>query len=132
WTRVAAFVGAGAVAATCFGARSLFAEDQADGVAVRGQASVYSCPGPTQVRGFRPHIYPQCGGTLRQHEHPRALGGHEMHGEHAHAMSGLYGPYPETRDSSGTSWQPDSASHGGLHWSADARLVFPLPRCGRG
>ncbi|PYV28195.1 MAG: hypothetical protein DMG27_01885, partial [Acidobacteria bacterium] len=34
-------------------------------------------------------------------------------------MNGLYGPYPLSRESSGTSWQPDSASHGGLHWSAN-------------
>ncbi|HTO39811.1 MAG TPA: hypothetical protein VL026_02450, partial [Rhizomicrobium sp.] len=31
---------------------------------------------------------------------------------------GLLGTYPATRDASGTSWQPDAASHGGLHASA--------------
>jgi hypothetical protein len=41
-----------------------------------------------------------------------------MHEDHANAMNGLYGPYPLSRESSGTSWQPDSASHGGFHWSA--------------
>jgi hypothetical protein len=30
-------------------------------------------------------------------------------------MTGLLGPYPMTRDASGTSWQPDAAVHGGLH-----------------
>jgi hypothetical protein len=34
-------------------------------------------------------------------------GGHEMHA--------LYGPYPMTREASGTAWQPDSAPHEGLH-----------------
>ena len=121
WTGIAAFGGTVAVAATCFGARSLFAEDQAHGVVVRPQASVYSCRVHTQVRGFTPGICPQCGRTLRQHEHPGAPGGQEMHGEHDHAMNGLYGPYPYplSRESSGTSWQPDSASHGAIHWSAN-------------
>jgi hypothetical protein len=31
------------------------------------------------------------------------------------AMTGLLGAYPMTRDASGTSWQPDAASHGGVH-----------------
>ncbi len=36
--------------------------------------------------------------------------------EHAmHAMSGEYGPYPMTREASGTSWQPDAATHAGVH-----------------
>ncbi len=30
------------------------------------------------------------------------------------AMTGLLGAYPLTRDASGTSWQPDAASHGGV------------------
>ena len=32
-----------------------------------------------------------------------------------HAMPGAYGPYPMTREASGTSWQPDAARHSGLH-----------------
>jgi hypothetical protein len=32
-----------------------------------------------------------------------------------HAMHAMLGPYPVTREASGTAWQPDSASHGGLH-----------------
>jgi hypothetical protein len=31
------------------------------------------------------------------------------------AMTGILGAYPMTRDASGTSWQPDAASHGGVH-----------------
>lgn len=31
------------------------------------------------------------------------------------AAAGMYGPYPMTRDASGTSWQPDSTPHTGLH-----------------
>ena len=41
--------------------------------------------------------------------------GHMMdHGDHM-AMSAMYGPYPMTREASGTSWQPDRAMHRGLH-----------------
>jgi hypothetical protein len=32
-----------------------------------------------------------------------------------HEMSAMYGPYPMTREASGTSWQPDSAPHQGIH-----------------
>jgi hypothetical protein len=34
---------------------------------------------------------------------------------HEHTMSGVYGPYPMTREASGTSWQPDDARHQGVH-----------------
>lgn len=34
---------------------------------------------------------------------------------HGEAMSGLYGPYPMSRESSGTAWQPDRAAHEGIH-----------------
>ena len=41
-----------------------------------------------------------------------AGGMHAMHG--MHAMTALLGPYPMTRESSGTSWQPESAPHEAL------------------
>jgi hypothetical protein len=34
-------------------------------------------------------------------------------------MTGLLGPYPMTRDASGTSWQPDTAPHHALHEEID-------------
>jgi hypothetical protein len=37
------------------------------------------------------------------------------HGEHSMPMTGALGRYPMARESSGTAWQPDSSSHGGLH-----------------
>ena len=37
-------------------------------------------------------------------------GAHEGH----MAMSAMYGPYPMTREASGTSWQPDRAMHRGI------------------
>ena len=44
------------------------------------------------------------------HEHMAMM----EHGDHM-AMSAMYGPYPMTREASGTSWQPDRATHHGLH-----------------
>ena len=35
--------------------------------------------------------------------------------EHHPAMAGVLGPYPATREASGTAWQPDSSRHGGVH-----------------
>jgi hypothetical protein len=35
-----------------------------------------------------------------------------------HAMAGALGPYPGSREASGTAWQPDSSSHGGVHLMA--------------
>lgn len=44
------------------------------------------------------------------------MAGMDMSGEHEHSsMTGMYGPYPMTREASGTSWQPDAAEHTGLH-----------------
>ena len=52
---------------------------------------------------------------------PASTGRSEMdHGgmaaaEHAgHGMGGAFGPYPMTRESSGTAWQPDASEHEGL------------------
>jgi hypothetical protein len=52
------------------------------------------------------------------------------HGAHAmpraepamtdHEMTGALGPYAMSREASGTSWQPDSSVHGGLHAMAGA------------
>src|SRR6185312_10156159 len=39
-------------------------------------------------------------------------------------MHGLYGSYPMTRDASGTSWQPDSTPHEGLHIMSDGWAVM--------
>jgi hypothetical protein len=42
--------------------------------------------------------------------------GHEHHHPTAE-MSGLLGRYPMSRESSGTSWQPEASPHGGIHGS---------------
>ena len=46
-------------------------------------------------------------------QEPSGMSGmHAMHG--MHAMTGLLGPYAMTRESSGTSWQPESSPHEAL------------------
>jgi hypothetical protein len=40
------------------------------------------------------------------------------HGAMTATMRGLYGPYAMGRDASGTAWQPDVSSHGGVHQRA--------------
>ena len=42
--------------------------------------------------------------------------GHQMMG--AAMGTGVLGSYPMNRDASGTAWQPDAASHGGVHTAA--------------
>ena len=36
----------------------------------------------------------------------------------AYRMEGALGPYPLSRESSGTSWQPEATPHEGIHWTA--------------
>jgi len=38
--------------------------------------------------------------------------------------SGILGNYPMTRDSSGTSWQPDDSSHGAVHIMSDGWMLM--------
>jgi hypothetical protein len=47
--------------------------------------------------------------------HPSTAGETPAEDHSMHAMRGLLGPYPMTRDASGTSWQPDSAPMPGMH-----------------
>ncbi|WP_207791129.1 hypothetical protein [Allosphingosinicella flava] len=44
--------------------------------------------------------------------------GHDGHAAAAHAMRGALGPYPSSREASGTAWQPDASRHGGVHLRA--------------
>ena len=37
------------------------------------------------------------------------------HSSAGHQMAGMYGPYPMGREASGTSWQPESTPHQGIH-----------------
>jgi hypothetical protein len=50
------------------------------------------------------------------HSMPDMPGMEGMKGmDHSMQMHAMLGPYPMTREASGTAWQPDSSSHGGLH-----------------
>jgi len=53
------------------------------------------------------------------------------HAGHNMAVTGAFGPYPMTRESSGTAWQPDNSEHAGLHvmsgdWTLMAHGVVNL------
>jgi len=52
--------------------------------------------------------------------------GTQMNGTQMNGMSstGILGAYPMTRDSSGTSWQPDDSSHSALHAMADGWMLM--------
>jgi len=41
-----------------------------------------------------------------------------------HGMTGALGPYAMPREASGTAWQPDSSSHGGLHLTSGDWMVM--------
>lgn len=51
------------------------------------------------------------------HSHmEHGAGGMQEHGEHAaHEMQGMFGAYSMTRESSGTSWQPEASPQQGIH-----------------
>ncbi|MBI1186827.1 MAG: hypothetical protein GC206_05760 [Alphaproteobacteria bacterium] len=52
-----------------------------------------------------------------EHGHGVSRDAHTMHAENGHgAMTGALGPYAAGREASGTSWQPEAAGHGGLHF----------------
>jgi hypothetical protein len=53
---------------------------------------------------------------LSSYVHPGDMD--HSHTSHAHSMSmtGFYGPYPMSREGSGTSWVPDSSPHEGHHF----------------
>ena len=49
----------------------------------------------------------------------------------AHAITSALGPWPMSRDGSGTSWQPDASEHGGIHvqqgdWSIMSHALINL------
>ncbi|HWM92860.1 MAG TPA: hypothetical protein VN493_19000 [Thermoanaerobaculia bacterium] len=50
-----------------------------------------------------------------QHEMQDQPGMDHVGHEAGHQMPGMFGPYPMSREASGTAWQPESAPHPGLH-----------------
>lgn len=82
-------------------------------------------PAETKSGATKKHVHPAKG-----HIHPgKSIGAHqhETHGAHQHEMTdaqheghaaavkAFLGPYPMMREASGTSWQPDSSPHEGVH-----------------
>src|SRR5262245_4436996 len=74
------------------------------------------------------HHHPAAADTTRHHAakpaaHQHRASSHEhMHGMDMSGMdmgempmTGMYGPYPMSREASGTSWQPEAARHEGVH-----------------
>ena len=59
------------------------------------------------------------------------VSGSDPHAGHDMPMTSPYGPWPVTRDASGTSWQPDLGQHGGVHaaagdWAVMSHAVLNL------
>lgn len=78
--------------------------------------------GPTRAQ--TPHAHGAPADTATTHTGHAPAGkaradrdpGPGMHVSHMEApMNGMYGPYPMTREASGTSWQPEAAEHVGIH-----------------
>lgn len=69
----------------------------------RGTPASRAAPGPRAAVPHAAHAMPMAGMDM-------------SHAAHAgHAMTGFFGPYPMTREASGTAWQPETAEHPGLH-----------------
>ncbi|MBV8201538.1 MAG: hypothetical protein JOZ15_13025 [Acidobacteria bacterium] len=72
--------------------------------------------------GMGAHATHEMQGARDMEGMPDASGMHATHG--MHAMTALLGPYPMTRESSGTSWQPESAPHEALFTRRGAWLLM--------
>jgi hypothetical protein len=75
-------------------------------------------PAAKRVGDHSAHGATAVGGTHAGHAggHAGSGGTHGEHAEHG-GMVGFLGPYPMTREGSGTSWVPDTSPHEGIHAS---------------
>ncbi len=86
------------------------------GSAVALGALLAATPAHAQHGGHDQHRgHGQTGGQAQEHSQHQAHAPPGGAPAEAHAMTGALGPYPAQREASGTAWQPDSASHGGVH-----------------
>jgi hypothetical protein len=69
-------------------------------------------PGMKKQKGEKEHK--THAGHQQTASHDMSHGQQDMHGDQ-HAMRGFLGPYPMTREGSGTSWVPDTTPHAGVH-----------------
>ena len=61
---------------------------------------------------------------MQHDEQPMEGAAADEHAAMMASMQGLYGPYAMGRDASGTAWQPDVSSHGGIHSHQGAWMVM--------
>lgn len=61
---------------------------------------------------------------MQHDEQPMEGAAADEHAAMMASMQGLYGPYAMGRDASGTAWQPDVSSHGGIHPHQGAWMVM--------
>jgi len=82
------------------------------------------CAAPALAQAADPHAGHQAPAPIPQPAPADPHAGHHLqenappaggHDQRMMAMTGAYGPYAMTREASGTSWQPDSSTHGGVH-----------------
>ncbi|KAK0339790.1 hypothetical protein LTR94_033157 [Friedmanniomyces endolithicus] len=90
-------------------------------------------------------LAPSVAAKDHSHHHPTPVPSDAQHADHqdhdakpsaTHVghdmpMTSPYGPWPITRDASGTSWQPDLGQHGGVHavagdWTVMSHAVLNL------
>lgn len=79
----------------------------------------FSILNPPFVYSETTHESHEMSGSMH-HEMPTSGTQHEM----GHAMNGMLGPYSMTRESSGTSWQPESSPHQGIHLMKDDWMLM--------
>ena len=76
-------------------------------------ALLWSAPLAAQHHHETPPAPPEVQESHEGHEGHEAPPQQEEHV--GHEMLGMFGPYPMSREASGTAWQPESAPHTGLH-----------------
>lgn len=73
----------------------------------------------TSVAAQDPHNHTPAADPHAGHNMTESPEATDPHNGHAMPMTSVLGAYPMTRDASGTSWQPDAGSHGGVHWTSE-------------
>ena len=79
-----------------------------------GAHTATPAPAPAPVQDHSAHqMEPEQDHSAHQ---PQPAQDHSAHGSAGtHEMRGALGPYPMSREASGTAWQPDVSEHGGIH-----------------
>lgn len=93
-------------------------------LATAAQAQDHAHHGHHQPQPQNPPADPHAG-------HDMTPGADQGHAGHAMPMTSALGPWPMSRDASGTAWQPDASEHGGVHsqagdWSIMSHVLLTL------